>query len=60
MKNMRRQIALILTATFAVSMFAGCNKETLVEESTIASSESSEESTATTYDPSEIPSFDEF
>lgn len=56
---MRRQIALILTATFAVTMFAGCNKETLVEESTIASSESSEESTATTYDPSEIPSFDE-
>ena len=56
---MRRQIAFILTAAIAVTMFAGCNKETLVEESTIASSESSEESTATTYDPSEIPSFDE-
>ncbi|MBR4948674.1 MAG: hypothetical protein IKZ29_08950 [Clostridiales bacterium] len=57
---MRRQIAFILTAAFAVTMFAGCNKETLVEESTIASSESSEEATAATYDPSEIPSFEEY
>lgn len=57
---MRRPIALVLTATFAVSMIAGCNKQPLVEESTTASSESLTEATAATLDPSEIPSFDEY
>lgn len=57
---MKRPIALVLTAVFAVSLFAGCKKETLVEESTTASSESSAEATATTFDPAEIPSFEEY
>ena len=56
---MKRPIALVLTATLAATLFAGCNKEQLVEESTLPS-ESTTESTQTTYDPSEIPSFEEY
>ena len=59
MKNMRRQIAFILTAAFAVTMFAGCNKETLVEESTLPSDTTPTETSSDgpAYD---FPSFDEF
>ncbi|MBR3143323.1 MAG: hypothetical protein IKF09_09285 [Clostridiales bacterium] len=56
---MRRQIALILTATFAVTMFAGCNKETLVEETTLPSDPTVTE-TSSDGPAYELPSFDEF
>ena len=56
---MRRQIALILTATFAVTMFAGCNKETLVEETTLPSDPTVTE-TSSDGPEYELPTFDEY
>ena len=55
---MRRQIALILTAAIAVTMFAGCNKEPLTEGSTLPSDTSATDTSSDgpAYD---LPTFEE-
>lgn len=56
---MRRQIAFILTAAIAVTMFAGCNKETLTEGSTLPSDTSATDTSSDgpAYD---LPTFEEY